>query len=288
MTNTSVNPRTTDISVAKGAPGRGRAGRVAGRSWWSAVWPPITAFLLLLVVWEIGVRLTGVTEIILPTPSTIAVTLVDQAVPLLGQSWITLQEVLIGLALSIVVGIPLAVLITSFKIFERAVYPLLVASQVIPKVAVAPLLIIWFGFDMTPKIILVFLLAFFPIVVNTATGLRGIPIEKLYLARSMGARPLKTLFWFRLPQALPDIFGGVKIATTLAVIGAVVGEFLSAQSGLGYVIVQANAQLNAPLMFASIVYLTILGVVLFAIVGFIERLALPWHVSRRDSFSSNR
>jgi NitT/TauT family transport system permease protein len=282
MTEVAVKPApAAAVPVAQR-----RRGRARGRSWWSAVWPPVTAFLILLAIWEIAVRLSGVKPIILPPPSTIVIAMGQNPGQLLSSSWASLEEILIGLAASIVIGIPIAVLIASFKIFERAVYPLLVASQVIPKVALAPLFLIWFGFDLTPKVVLVFLISVFPIVINTAIGLGGIPIEKLYLARSMGAGSMTTLFRFRLPQALPEIFGGIKIATTLAVIGAVVGEFVSANAGLGYLIMLGNSHLNASLMFTAIVALTIIGVVLFVIVGIVERLVMPWHVSRRDSFNS--
>jgi NitT/TauT family transport system permease protein len=253
---------------------------------WSTVWPPATAFIILLAVWEIAVRVTGVKPIILPSPSAIVIAMGQDPAQLLTGTWASLSEVLIGLVASIVVGIPLAVLIASFKVFERAVYPLLVASQVVPKVALAPLFLIWFGFDLTPKVVMVFLISVFPIIVNTAIGLGGMPIEKLYLARSMGAGPLTTLFRFRLPQALPEIFGGVKIATTLAVIGAVVGEFVSANAGLGYLIMLGNSHLDASLMFTAIVALTLIGIILFGVVGVVERLVMPWHVSRRDTFNS--
>jgi NitT/TauT family transport system permease protein len=254
--------------------------------WLKVAAPPTIAILIVLAIWQFGVQMTGVATFILPGPGDVVVALWKDAPVLLPNAWITLQEILLGLAISILVGIPLAVLLVSFKPIERALYPLLIGSQVVPKVALAPLFLIWFGFGLFPKIVMVVLMAFFPIVINTAIGLRGMEIEKQYLARSMGAGKLTTLARFQMPGALPSMFGGIKLATTLAVIGAVVGEFVGASEGLGYQIQQGMARLNAPLTFAAIVYLTFIGMLLFLIVDIIERLALPWHVSRRADFNT--
>jgi NitT/TauT family transport system permease protein len=169
----------------------------------------------------------------------------------------------------------------SSGIFEKCVYPLLVTSQVVPKVALAPLFLIWLGYGILPKIILVGLLAFFPIVIDTVAGLRSIEIEKIYLARSMGANPIQLFFKLRLPNALPQIFSGLKLAATFSVIGAVVSELIGASEGLGYLMVEAEGSLNTPIVFAAIGYLTIMGIGLFTAVSFVERLTIPWHVSRR-------
>jgi NitT/TauT family transport system permease protein len=160
-------------------------------------------------------------------------------------------------------------------------YPLLVASQVIPKLAIAPLFIIWFGFGWIPKIFLVFLIAFFPIVIDSIVGFRAIEIEKLYLARSMGASRTQIFVRFRLPQALPSIFSGLKLAGTLAVIGAIVAEFVGSDTGIGHAILAANATLQTETMFAGVLYITIVGIILFLAIDLLERLMLPWHVSRR-------
>jgi len=253
--------------------------------WLKSISPPTIAVLLVLALWQLTVHFTGVAAFILPSPSEVAVALWQDAPILLPNAWITLQEILVGLVISILVGIPLAVLLVSFKPIERALYPLLIASQVVPKVALTPLFLIWFGLGLMPKIVMVVLMAFFPIVINTALGLRGIEIEKLYLAQSMGAGRLTTLARFQIPGALPSMFSGIKLATTLAVIGAIVGEFVGASEGLGYSIQQGMARLNAPLTFAAIIYLTVIGMLLFLVVDVIERIALPWHVSRRADFN---
>jgi NitT/TauT family transport system permease protein len=178
------------------------------QNWFKVAAPPTIAILVVVGIWHFGVQLTGVATFILPGPGDVVVALWKDAPILLPNTWITRQEILIGLAISIIVGIPVAVLLVSFKSIERALYPLLIASQVVPKVALAPLFLIWFGFGLLPKIVMVVLMAFFPIVINTAIGLRGIEIEKLYLARSMGAGRLTTLARFQLPGALPSMFGG--------------------------------------------------------------------------------
>ncbi len=242
---------------------------------------PVAAAVLLLVAWEVAVRLLRIPEYLVPAPSRV-VAKVFQHLPLLArQGWVTTQEILLGYLVSIAVGIPLALAIFLWPAFSRSVYPLLVASQAVPKTAIAPLFIIWFGFGMVPKVLVAFLIAFFAIVINTVVGLQSVQPEKIYLARSMGLGSWPTFVKFRLPQALPAIFGGLKVAITLAVVGAVVGEFVGADSGLGYLLMQASGTLDSPLLFAGFVPLTIIGAGLFLLIELIERLAIPWHSSRR-------
>jgi NitT/TauT family transport system permease protein len=156
--------------------------------------------------------------------------------------------------------------------------PLIVSSQAMPKVAVAPLLLVWFGFGLLPKVLIAFLIAFFPVVISTAVGLASIEPEKIQLARSMGFGPSATFFKIRLPNALPSVFGGLKISITLAVVGAVVGEFVGGDAGLGYLLTVANGSMDTPLLFAGLVALTVLGVVLYLIVELAERLVVPRHI----------
>ena len=163
---------------------------------------------------------------------------------LADHTWVTLGEVLAGYLLAIAVGIPLAALLAQFRIIENALYPLLIASQTIPKIAIAPILVVWFGFGLVPKMLVAFLICFFPIVVDTLIGLRSVPKEVLWLARSMGASQWKTFSKIQFPAALPHIFAGLKVASTLAVVGAVVGEFVAADRGLGYQLIVANGVLD--------------------------------------------
>ena len=194
---------------------------------------PFGVVSALLVVWEAGARVLGVPVFLLPPPSAIALSFIENWSLLLFHGWITTAEILLGFALSIVVGIPLALAIFLWPTFSRSILPLLVSTQAMPKVAVAPLFLVWFGFGLLPKVLIAFLIAFFPVVINTAVGLASIEPEKIYLARSMGFGASATFFKIRLPNALPAIFGGLKISITLAVVGAVVGEFVGGDAGLG-------------------------------------------------------
>src|SRR5215813_4920906 len=227
---------------------------------------PVGVVLGVLVIWEAGTRMLEVPAFLLPPPSAVAVSFIANASLLLFHGWITTAEILLGFALSIVVGIPLALAIFLWPTFSRSVLPLLV----------------WFGFGLLPKVLIAFLIAFFPVVISTAVGLASIEPEKIYLARSMGFGATATFFKFRLPNALPAIFGGLKISITLAVVGAVVGEFVGGDVGLGYLLMVANGSMDTKLLFAGIVALTVLGVVLFLLVELAERLAIPRHIIAGD------
>ena len=247
----------------------------------AAIVYPIAVLGALLVLWEVGARTLGVPEFILPPPSKIAVSFNAYWLIIFNHGVVTTWEIVLGFALSIVVGVPLALAIFLWPPFARSVYPILVSSQAIPKAAVAPLFVVWFGFGLLPKVLIAFLIAFFPIVINTVVGLASIEPEKIQLARSMGFGPAQTFYKIRLPNALPAIFGGLKIAITLAVVGAIVGEFVGGDAGLGYLLMQANGSMDTPLLFAGLVGLTIIGVALFLLVELAERLAIPWHTSSR-------
>ncbi|CAH1650356.1 ABC transporter permease [Chelatococcus asaccharovorans] len=237
--------------------------------------------LLILIVWETGVRIGGVPAYLLPPPSAIAQRLFTDWDQILYHFAATTLEVVIGFVLAIVVSIPLAALLAQIRIFERMLYPVLVASQTIPKVAIAPLLVVWFGFGLMPKVLIAFLICFFPIVVDSLVGFRSAPKEVGWLARSMGASRWQTFVNFQVPAALPHIFAGVKVASTLAIVGAIVGEFVAADRGLGYQLIVANGALDVTLSFTVLVVLSLMGVALFALVDRVERWALPWHVSQR-------
>jgi NitT/TauT family transport system permease protein len=243
---------------------------------------PVLTVGAVLLTWELWVRIGHVQPYVMPTFTDAAKAMWTDGHLLLPDLWITLKEIIFGLSLAIGVGIPLAILIVSFQTIEYCLYPLLVASQVIPKLAIAPLFVIWFGFGWLPKTLLVFSICFFPIVIDSTLGFRNIEREKLYLASSMGAGTITTFRRFRFPQALPNIFVGIKLAVTLAVIGAIVAEFVGSDSGIGHRLIIANANLDTPMMFAAIGYVTILGIVLFLLADLAERLLLPWHASRRD------
>ena len=243
----------------------------------SAVVYPSAAMLAFFVLWEAASRLLSLPTYLLPAPSVIIQAMYTHGGLLLKESVITTVEIVLGFGLSIVVGIPLALAIFLSPTFSRTMLPLLVSSQAVPKVAVAPLFLVWFGFGLLPKVLIAFLIAFFPVVINTAMGLAAIEREKVYLAQSMGLGPWATFFKIRLPNALPSIFAGLKISITLAVVGAVVGEFVGGQGGLGHLLLVANGNMDTALLFAGIAALTIVGIVLFGLIGIVERLMLPPH-----------
>src|SRR5262249_14547370 len=220
---------------------------------------------------------------LLPSPAAIAANATGHWRLLLHEAGVTSYEVLLGFGLSVIIGVPLAVLLAHSRTFERAIYPLLVGSHTIPKVALAPLFLVWFGFGIGPKIIIVVLMAFFPIVINSVVGLKSLSPEMLNLARSMGATRFQIFRRFQFPNSLPGIFAGMKGACGLAVIGGVVAEFVGADGGLGYLIMIATADLDVARQFAAIIVLSAIGMILFAILQQIERRCLPWHISiRRD------
>jgi NitT/TauT family transport system permease protein len=228
--------------------------------------------LLLIFVWQAVVVYARIPELILPTPLEILRRMIAEYRLLLGDSLVTLSEVVIGFGAAVVVGVPLALMIFYSRIVAKVLYPLLIAFQTVPKVALAPLLVLWFGFGFMPKILIGFLTAFFPIVISTVVGLQALEEEMVKLMKSMGASEWQTFWKLRLPTALPNLFGGLKIGVGLAVIGSIIGEYVAAESGLGYRQITANAQFDSSLNFAALVAISLLGVVVFYVVDFAERL----------------
>ena len=235
--------------------------------------------VIVLVIWQLAVPALGLSEFVLPTPAQIAARMARDHMLLLKHGSVTLFEVLGGFAIAVAAGIPTALLIFYSRIFERAVYPLLIAEQAIPKVALAPLVVLYLGYGWAPKIFLAFLIGYFPIVVSTVVGLQALDPAMVNLVRSMGASKWQTFIKIRLPAALPNVFGGFKLAISLAVIGAVIGEYVAAEKGLGYLQLQANSQFDTTLNFASVVAIALLGVLLYALV----RIAEKAFVFRRDT-----
>jgi len=244
---------------------------------------PLIATAVLFAVWELATRYGGVSSLILPAPSRILATTIDQFPVLLHMSIVTVLEFVLGFILGVAVGVPLGALIVYARPVEMAIYPLLVAFQTIPKAAIAPILIVWLGTGMTSKVLIAFAISFFPIVVDTIIGLRSAAPETIYLARAMGATQFQIFWHVRFPNALPAIFGGLKVASTLAVIGAIVGEFVSSDEGLGYLVLVANGDLNTRLVFACVFVLTVLGLAFYFIIEALERIFVSWHVSARQA-----
>jgi NitT/TauT family transport system permease protein len=242
---------------------------------------PIATIVVILAAWELASRLGHVPRYILPSPTGIAHRFAQLHALILKESLFTLQATLLGFGLSVLIGVPLGMALVSWRTFNRAVYPLLIGSQVVPKVAVAPLFLVWFGFGLMSKVLITFLVAFFPVLIAAVVGLQATEIEKLHVARAAGANKLQ-LFWLvRLPNALPVIFGGMKVSITLAIVGALVGEFIAAENGIGRLLLSASGNMDTELLFAGIFALVIIGVVLFVLMEAFERFALPWHISQR-------
>ena len=245
------------------------------RTFSQAVVEPLAApglALIVLALWQLAVPALGLSEFVLPTPLQIIARMGKDYALLLTHARVTLFEVLGGFGLAVLLGIPTALLIFYSRVFERAVYPLLIAEQAVPKVALAPLVVLYLGYGWAPKIFLAFLIGYFPIVVSTVVGLQALDPAMVSLVRSMGASGWQTFVKIRLPAALPNVFGGLKLAIGLAVIGAVIGEYVAAEKGLGYLQLQANSQFDTTLNFASVVMISGLGVLLFSLVRLAERL----------------
>src|SRR5918995_3530870 len=243
---------------------------------------PAATLVGAVVFWELAARVFKIPKFIMPRPSEIGGEAWEWRYRFIGHTWVTLYETLGGFALSIAVGVPLAVLIVYSPAMRRALYPLIVLTQSVPKIAIAPVLLLMAGHGEFPKIIVAFLVAFFPIVVDTATGLAATPPELLDLSRSYRASAFKTFMKVRFPLALPFFFSGLKVAITLSVIGAVVGEFVGSDKGLGYVIVSATSYWKSNLAFAAMLLLAVMAIGLFALVELVERVVCPWYALARE------
>ena len=257
------------------------------RSWLAALsdlldrFAVLIALVALLFVWELAVDLGRIPVFVLPAPSNIWASIVKNWSALLAHSWVTLLETLAGFGLSVAIGIPLAFFIVYSRIFDRVIYPMLVASQAVPKVALAPILLVALGYGIAPKIIVAFLIAFFPVVVNTVTGLASVDRDTLNLMHSMGASKMDVFRKVRFPHAVPSMIAGFKVAIAFAVVGAVVGEFVGSRSGLGYYMLLATGNFDTPLVFACVVFLTLMGIILFYTVGLLEVALGRWNRTAR-------
>lgn len=260
--------RTTATTDA----GAAAAGRRLAYAWYK-VWPALAFVVAVVALWEIIVVAFDVSSFVISPPSAIAVEMVTAAPLLLEATWITTQEVAWGFVLSVIVGVLLALVIARFRWVDRAVYPLIVLFQVVPKVALAPIFILWFGYSMTPKLVLIVVMAFFPITLNMVLGLKRIDPDFLLLMRSAGSTRNQVLFQVQVPTSLPYLFAGMRIGITLAVIGAVVAEFAGSQNGLGFLIQYASTQLDTALMFAALIVVSVLGLAFYYLISLIEFFA---------------
>lgn len=238
--------------------------------------------MAVLGAWEAFCRLGGLPDFILPSPAQILRVALGEAPRLLPHAAVTLAEILAGIGLALAVAIPLAVLMHAQPSFERALAPFLIASQAVPVFALAPLLVVWLGYGMASKVLMAGVIIFFPITVSLLEGFKSCDRDYRILFELMGAgrfQALRKLYW---PWALPYFFAGLKVGVSVATIGAVIGEWVGAQQGLGYVMIQANARLKVDLVFAAILWLSLMGVGLWALVGFVEKRCLWWKLPSNE------
>jgi NitT/TauT family transport system permease protein len=244
---------------------------------------PLLSALIGLALWEAAVDLWAIPEYLLPAPSRVIVSLSQNWPMLVGELGFTALAAAAGFAIALVLGISCGAAITASRTIDRMLYPWLVISHAVPKVVVAPLFIVWIGFGLKSEILFVVVFTFFPVIVNTVTGLKSADLDLLTLARSMGASPLQILWKIRIPAALPAIFAGIKVSATLAPVGAVIGEFVASNQGLGHVLIQAVGSLETTLAFAAVIVISVFGIAIWYLAEWAERLSIPWHASQRGS-----
>jgi NitT/TauT family transport system permease protein len=231
------------------------------------------------VLWELICRAFSIPAYLVPTPSAIWTDTWKLVGPVSDHTLATTRTVLLGFLASLIVSLPLAVLITASPAVANTIYPFLVLTQSIPKVALAPILVVIFGSNELPRVVVTFLVAFFPLVLSIAAGIASVPPELIELGRACRASRWRELWRIRLPYAVPFIFSGLKAAITLSVVGAVVGEFVNADKGLGYLIVTSTAFFQVPLAWGALVLLSLLGIILFQAVVIVEQVFFPWAIA---------
>jgi NitT/TauT family transport system permease protein len=242
----------------------------------SRVGYPLAGVVMIVAAWVLICWLGNLPTVVLPTPDKVARAFVNRFDLLLGEGWVTFKETICGFLLALAIGLPMAIAIANSRPLNLMFYPLLVALQSVPKVALAPIVMIWLGTGIESKLAIVWLVAFFPIIVDTTAGLRSTPTELLELAHSLRATPWQIFLKVQFPAALPFVLTGAKVAMTLAVIGAVIGEFVSSSEGLGFLLLSATSQLDTPLAFAALFALSMLGVMSYLIVEIVEHLVAAW------------
>lgn len=243
---------------------------------WSRFLPPVLAFAVLIGLWELYVVVGNVSPVVLPSPSEILTALIHNNAALTSAALVTTEETVLGFIAGAVLGVILAAGISASRFISTTLLPILIASQSIPKLALAPVVLLWLGYGIDSRIFIAAIVSFFPVVISTAAGLSATPKSLLELSRSLRASRMNIFFKIRLRYALPEFFSGLKVAVTLAVVGAVIGEFIGSDQGLGFIVLSATAHLGAPLAFASLVWLSVIGTVLFLLIVVWERIAVPW------------
>jgi NitT/TauT family transport system permease protein len=230
----------------------------------------------LLVIWQLCCVAFRIPAFVLPTPTLIAASLQQHIGPIFEDSWVTLVRTLFGFAIAVLLGVALGVAIGSFRFVYRGLYPVLVGFNSIPKVAVVPVFVIWFGIGTIPAVLTAFLVSFFPIAVNVATGLATIEPELLDVMRALGASKRKILMKIGLPRSMPYFFASLKVAITLAFVGTIISETVASNSGIGYLMMAATANFDTPLVFAGLIVIATMGIVMYALFAMIEQRMTFW------------
>lgn len=245
-------------------------------TWWKSVWPPLAAVILFLAVWQIAVPLFHIEKWILPSPADITKEAVAQAASLTEHTWATVKLTLLGFMIGTIVGLLTAMLLHLVPFLKAALYPLLILSQNIPTIALAPLLMIWFGFGLLPKIIVITLVCFFPVAVSTMDGLTQTDRTMMNYMRMAGAGKIQIFRKLEIPHALPSVFSGVKIAATYSVMGAVIAEWIGTDRGIGYYMMLQKSAYRTDRVFVAMAIIVILSLILFAIIALLEKLIIRW------------
>jgi len=251
------------------------------KMWWCESRTTIVSIILFFIVWELVIIIFDIPRYIIPAPSKIVARFFQHIAKIWEYTLVTGAETMLGYIVAVALGVPLAMLVAFSGFLRKTFYPFAVALEMVPKIAFAPIFVTWFGFGFAPKIIIVFLVCFFPILLNGILGFTSLSIELGHFSRSTGASPLTTFFKIRVPAALPELFVGLKGAAVNATVGATIAEWIGGDAGLGYYIQIASGLLKMDLAFAIFIMLAALGMVLFFIVEFFERKLIPWHVSQR-------
>ncbi|MFJ6662196.1 ABC transporter permease [Streptomyces sp. NPDC091377] len=271
-------------SVAEIPKGNGGAENISSRRRRvAAAGLPLLGLASIVALWWLVTFLFRVEKFLLPSPLDVFNSFAENSQLLLEQTVVTLLECVEGFLLAIAVAVPTALIIVRSRIIERIIYPLLLALNAVPKIAIAPILVVWMGFGSMPKVVMAFLLSLFPIVISTASGMKSTPVELVELLQSLGGTKWQEFAKIRIPYALPQIFVGLKVAISLAVIGAVIAEFVNSTAGLGYVIMQSGANADTALAFAAMVPLAVMSIVLFYAVAALESKMLPWAKSANST-----
>lgn len=272
--NASENPEHGKIRSA-----------VARLRLWAA---PVTILLGIVVLWELWVQVWDIPKWQLPSPSEIGRELAASRSLLLEHTLVTLEEIILGFVAALTSGLVLATAIAYSRILERSVYPIVIASQTVPIIAIAPLLLIWVGYGIAPKVIVVALICFYPIAVNTVDGLKAVDPDMVNMMKTLGASRWQVFTKLQMPTAMPYMFSGIKVGISVSVIAAVIGEWVGASAGLGYLITYSQPLFLTARVFAAIVVLSAMGISLFVLASVVERMMLPWYYTEKRANSIER